>query len=367
MPQKTVLFDQHVKLGGRMVDFHDWLLPVQYEGILAEHHHCRTHASLFDTSHMGQFYISGPAAAAELSLIGTQNAHAMPTGRCQYGFLLDENAGILDDTILMRLAPDDFLLVVNAAPAAGDFDWIRAHLSDRTRMTDRAPDGARWCKLDLQGPESFAVLAPLAGKPLASLQYFHAAWATLCGHPCLISRSGYTGELGYEIFADSQAIDAIFQALLANPAVKLAGLGARDLLRLEMCYPLYGQDISLQTNPIEADLGHFIRFDRPFIGSAPLQNIATQGPGQKLVAFHSDSRRKATTGQVVTHQGRPVGIVTSAGFSPSLEVSIGLAFVESALAQTGTNLAIATDRGDLPIAIADKPLYKHGTCRTQLT
>lgn len=363
MAQQTILYDEHVRLGGKIVDFHGWLLPVQYEGILAEHAHCRQAVSLFDTSHMGQFLVTGPDAAQELSKVLTQDAVNQPVGRCQYGFLLNASGGILDDTILIRLSGDEFLLVVNAGPMETDFRWVSLQLAGRVEPRNLM---GQWSKLDVQGPGSFDVLRPMVDEvDLRQLRYFHAARARCAGRACILSRTGYTGELGYEVFADNAAIMEIFGRLIRNPAVKPAGLGARDLLRLEMCYPLYGQDISDETSPVEADLANFIKPGHDFLGVGAVRGQLRDGVARKLVAFRGDGRRRTSTGQDILQGDEVVGKVTSGAFSPSLGCSIGMGYVKSSLAASGMALTVRTDRADLPIVTADKPLYTKGTCRAR--
>ena len=360
--RKTFLYEQHMALGGRMVDFMGWQLPVQYtDGILAEHAQCRRSACLFDTGHMGQLLISGEHAADDLSHILTQNANALPVGRARYGLLLNRDGNILDDTILMRLGQYEFLLVVNAAPLIEDLMWLLKHASSDTRIVDQTQT---WGKLDLQGPEAFGVLNNLVDVDLTALGYFSATHGNICGLRCIISRTGYTGELGYEIFIPAQNLTQVFQALLADDRVKAAGLGARDLLRLEMCYPLYGQDADARTNPFEADLGAFIKFDHDFIGAEPLQRMLDGGgPQRKLVAFRSDTRRKPPHDAQLVHEGQPVGIVTSGAFSPSLGCSIGMGYVPVDLARPGVELTVRAERVEIPVRLAEKPLYREGTCR----
>ena len=363
--RKTVLHDRHVALGARVIDFHGWLLPVQYEGVLAEHRHCRSAAVVFDTSHMGQFLIQGPAVAAALSAICTQNAQALPAGRCRYGFLLNERGGILDDTILMRLGEDEFLLVVNAGTLADDLRWLQSHLFADVELTDLS--AAAWGKIDLQGPASFDVLSPLVDTDLTRLPYFGVTRAVCEGRSVTLSRTGYTGELGYEIMAAGDDLGAVFDRLVAAEAVRPAGLGARDSLRLEMGYPLYGQDISPEYNPHAAGLVQFVSGDHEFLGSAALRAAAQTAPTRTLAAFKAASRRRANPGNEILRDGEAVGVVTSGAFSPSLDVSIAMGYVRTDLAEPGTELTVQTDRAEMPVIVGEMPLYRQGTCRKKLT
>ncbi|MDP6635512.1 MAG: glycine cleavage system aminomethyltransferase GcvT [Phycisphaerae bacterium] len=363
MSSKTPLYDRHVALGGRVVDFAGWMLPVQYEGVLAEHKHCRTSAVVFDTSHMGQFLICGPDAAGQLSRIGTQDAQAMARGACKYGFLLNVDAGVIDDTILMRLGFDEFLLVVNAGPAAGDFHWLSEHLKGAVKITNRSDEG--WGKIDLQGPLSARILQPVMNIDLMPMGYYKVRRGECCGRKCVISRTGYTGELGYEIMAPGADLQVIFDELLARDEVKPAGLGARDSLRLEMGYPLYGHELSVDHNPVEAGLGNFIDPEGGFIGSRRVGTLIESDTPRKLVAFRAESRRRTNPGNEILWDGQPAGSVTSGAFSPSLEVSIGMGYVRSPLAEPGRQLVVDTGRCELRVTVCGRPLYRNGTCRTR--
>ena len=363
MARRTVLHDRHVRLGARIVDFHGWELPVQYEGVLAEHKHCRSAASVFDTSHMGQFLVGGAEVARELARVCTQDAKALAVGRCRYGFLLREDGGILDDTILMRLDEGEFLLVVNAGTADADLEWLIGCLPGSVAVSDLSNQG--WSKIDLQGPKSLEALAPLAEADLGAMPYF-SALRTRCGErECIVSRTGYTGELGYEIMAPDEDLEAIFDALLEHPDVRPAGLGARDSLRLEMGYPLYGQDLTPECNPLEAGLEAFVGLKRTFIGAPRLRVLDEMGLSRRLVAFEAATRRRANPGNVVFWGEKEVGVVTSGGFSPSLEKSIGLAYVLPELAEPGRELIADTGRAQLHLTVREKPLYKNGTCRAK--
>ncbi len=357
-----MLYDEHVRLGARMVDFHGWELPVQFEGILAEHVHCRSQACLFDTSHMGQILIR--SRSSHLARVTTQDPTELRVGRGRYGFLLNDDGNILDDTILMRVDWEEFLLVVNAGTAEADFAWVRSHLPADAEVVLRSAEG--WSKVDLQGPASARILAPLTDARLAKLRYFGNTRATVCGQPCFLSRTGYTGELGYEFFAPAESIAVIFRELVKHPDVKPAGLGARDSLRLEMAYPLYGDDMDATTNPYEADLGAFIQFEHFFIGATMLEKLAPGSPRQRLAAFVADTRKRAWRGDAILSEDREIGVVTSAAFSPTLGVSIGMGYILDVLNAPGVELTIRTQRGDLPVTVAAKPLYQHGTCRAKL-
>jgi len=367
MPQKTPLHDRHEKLGGRIVDFAGWLLPVQYEGILAEHQHCRTQAVVFDTSHMGQFLFTGPAVCEKIGRICTQDPAALKVGRCKYGFLLNESGGVIDDTILMRLDDRRYLLVVNAGTLEGDLAWVRSHVAGAAGVELVNRSGEGWCKIDVQGPRAAEVLAPLIDADLAGLGYFGVTETRCCDRDCVVSRTGYTGELGYELMAPGDDVVCMFDRVLESSAVKPAGLGSRDSLRLEMCYALYGHELSTDRTPIEADMAVFVKkLDREFVGAAKLREQMAAGTKQKLVAFRSESRRRTNPGNTILSDGRAVGTVTSAAFSPSLTVSIGMGYVEAPLASPGQVLAVDTGRVELPVTVSDKPLYTAGTCRTKL-
>ncbi len=370
MPQQTPLHDKHEQLGGRMVEFAGTRLPVQYESVLAEHRRCRAVAALFDTSHMGQLLLEGPDAPGAIAGVCTQNAETLKVGRCRYGFLLNESGGVLDDTILMRLGEERFLLVVNAGTRGGDLAHVRAHLPERLGVIDRLDDG--WGKIDLQGPEAFAVLDPLC-ENLASMKFFSVREAVVDGRAVTLARTGYTGELGWEIMGEADDLLALWDRLLEHPQVAPAGLGARDSLRLEMAYPLYGHELSVEVTPIEAAAGGFVDLKRDFLGVERLRGQIEQGPEKLLVGLRAETRRRANPGDEIHRSGgefpehrRHVGAVTSGGFSPSLECSIALGYVSADCAEPGTELIIATRRAELPVTVVERPFYKEGTCRATL-
>lgn len=347
-----------------MLEFHGWQLPLSYSGVLSEHQRCRTDAALFDTGHMGLFRILGKGCAEWFAGIGTQDAPKLPLERCRYGFLLNNEGGVLDDTVLLRLEEDEFILVVNAGTAASDFSWLEERLREPVHMENLSEAG--WSKIDLQGPLAFVLLAPFTDPDLRKLAYFSVFRAKCLGHDCVISRTGYTGELGYEILAPGETIRALFQKLIEDSRVAPAGLGARDSLRLEMSYPLHGHELSVAHNPIEAELGAFASDSQAYIGAAALARIRANEARRRLAAFVIDSRRKPSPGDALWADGRKIGEVTSGAFLPSLGCGGGLAYVDGSFAVPGTELRVVSERGELPAHIEKKPLYTHGTCRMKL-
>ncbi len=364
MSETTVLYDWHVGRDARMVAFAGYRLPVQYEGVLAEHKQCRTAAALFDTSHMGQLLFRGPDAAEQLDRLLTQGASRLDVGRGRYGFLLEPDGGVIDDAIVMRLDEEEFLLVVNAGTAVEDREWAQSHLGGDVELTDLRADG--WAKIDLQGPAAFDVLARFAEFELRELRYFRCRRGRLDGRDGVVSRTGYTGELGYEIMAPGEDIAALWDRLVADERVRPAGLGARDSLRLEMCLPLYGHELSRERTPVEAGLTTFLG-EHEFIGATAVRARMESGADERLIAFRSNSRRRAMVGNDIVAGGRTVGTVTSGAFSPMLGVSIGMGYVKAGLGQPGTELTVDTGRAELEVAIAERPLYTEGSCRKKLT
>ena len=347
------------------MEFGGWDLPVQYEGVLAEHEACRASAVAFDTSHMGQFVISGSGVADALALVGTQDATTLKVGRCRYGFLLDESGGVIDDTILMRLGDDDFLLVVNAGTREDDLAWVRAHLPEGIECRDLLDNG--WGKIDVQGPGAYEALAPLLDMPLGDLGYFHVARGRYGDTDITVSRTGYTGELGFEVMAPGDVLPEILRRLLDERGVKPAGLGARDSLRLEMGYPLYGHELARDRNPVEADGAFFLKSDKDYIGASVVRNALENGTEERLVAFAAETRRRPNPGNAIMAGGEKVGEVTSGAFCPSLGASGGMGYVRADLAKPGTVIEIDTGRALLPVTITPRPLYQTGTCRNAIS
>jgi aminomethyltransferase len=342
-----------------MAEFGGWDMPIQYEGILAEHEHTRTKTGLFDICHMGEFELTGPTAVADLERLLTMKVSTLAVGQCRYGFMLNGQGGVIDDLTCYRLGEERYMLVVNAATLEGDAAWIRQHLSSGTVFTDLS-DGM--AKLDIQGPTSRAEMEKVFGKKLPELGYFKAEFFQALETEMLVSRTGYTGDWGYEIYFPAKEAVRIWRALLANGNIKPVGLGARDTLRLEMGYSLYGHELSLDRTPAATSRGGFIRKEGGFTGEAAVRRDLAN-PQEFLVALEFDSKRAARSHDKVFSGGAEIGQVTSGSVSPSLGKAVALAFVKAEAAAVGNTLDVEI-RGKLfPAKVVELPFYKNGTAR----
>ncbi|MCQ2380129.1 MAG: glycine cleavage system aminomethyltransferase GcvT [Victivallaceae bacterium] len=362
---ETPLCKTHVELGAKMVPFAGWNMPVQYPGgILAEHQHTRTQCSLFDICHMGEFQINGAAAAESLDRALARKVSDLAIGSCRYNLLLNDQGGIMDDLIVYRMAGDDFMLVVNAGTIATDAAAIKERLSDGVGFRDMSKDMA---KLDLQGPRAAEVLAEfdIAAETLPA--YYHWTFADLGGLKCILSRTGYTGELGFELyFSAAYAVD-LWNELLDISPVRPAGLGARDTLRLEMGYALYGHELKAEWTPADCGLAALARTDtyRDFVGRKAL---AAATPTRRRVAVRLSGRRAARAGdRVLDASGNPVGVVTSGTFCPTLGVACALCSVEAdAVLPPDGSIVLANDRANLDGTVVETPFVKETSLRMPL-
>ena len=287
----TPLTAWHQARGAKMAPFAGWLMPIQYEGILAEHEHTRHHAGLFDICHMGEFLIEGEGADAALSRAVSHNLATLKEGKCRYGFILNERGGVMDDCIVYRFGADSFMIVVNAACIESDFAALRERLPETVSLKDVSDETG---KIDLQGPESLAVLESVLGEDFHDLGYFGFVRTQWQGAPLLVSRTGYTSELGFELYLPADKVAAFWEALLADARVKPAGLGARDTLRLESGLPLYGHELDEDHNPAEAGMGRMLTSEADYVGKAGAQTIR-----EKLLALVIEGRRAARGGDVL--------------------------------------------------------------------
>lgn len=358
--QATPICTRHRALNALMAPFGGWDMPIQYEGIIAEHSWCRTQAALFDICHMGEFLFQGDFETDGLEDVFTFSVKTIPVGRSRYGFLLNEQGGIIDDLIVFRLAGDKVMIVVNAATAPKDFAAIQARLKGGVFTDITAATG----KLDLQGPLSRYVMVELLGEEVATIPYFKFITMNILGVEAIVSRTGYTGELGYEIFIPSEKVCELWDLLLTDERVKPAGLGARDVLRLEVGYSLYGSDIDEETTPLEAGLEGFVNFDKAFVGREALLRLKEQGVARQKVAFEVAGRRSPRHHYEICFAGEAVGSVTSGVFSPMLGRGIGIGFIRPELASIGTPLTIRHERVSMEATVCELPFFRDGSLRS---
>jgi aminomethyltransferase len=359
-PKKTPLYDEHVRLGAKMIPFGDWIMPVQYSGIIDEHQAVRKNVGVFDISHMGQLIATGPGAGAWLNEMLTNNIDKLEVGTGQYTFLLNERGGIIDDLIVYRTAAEKFLLVVNASRVDEDFAWLQSHLAADVDLQNRSAD---YGGLAIQGPRVIELLQAMVGKEAELPARNQIKDFDSDGMKLTIARTGYTGEDGVEVFFAAKDAAKVWNDILAKGkelGIRPCGLGARDTLRLEMCYPLNGSDLSPEHNPIEAGLGFFVDLKKSsFIGREVLAAAKEKGTPNRLVAFRMKSKGPPPRPHYsVWREGEKIGEVTSGSLSPSLNEGIGMAYVAAAHAKVGTEIEIEVRDRKLPAVIEKKPLYK---------
>lgn len=356
---RTPLHGLHVELGARMVPFAGYEMPVQYPaGIVAEHRHSRTAASLFDVSHMGQARLAGGAAAAALETLVPGDIRALKPGRMRYTMLTLDSGGILDD-IMVTAFEDGFMLVLNAARKAADL----AHMAQRLGSGAAIEALPGRALLALQGPAAAGVLVPMA-PGIEAMPFLSARWVELGGADCLVTRSGYTGEDGFEISAPAEAAEALARRLLDGDDVAPAGLGARDTLRLEAGLCLYGHDIDETTSPVEASLAWAIgkrrRAEGGFPGAARILEELEHGPARRRVGIRPEGRAPAREGTpVLAPDGRDIGTVTSGGFGPTVGGPVAMGYVASDFAATGTEVMLRVRDRELAARVADLPFVPH--------
>ena len=353
MDRKTPLYDTHVRLGGRIVPFGGFLLPVQYPtGINAEHQAVRTHAGLFDVSHMGEATLEGPDALANLNRILTNRFDSLAVGGCRYSIMLYENGGCVDDLIVYRRGEDRFLLILNAANTEKDVAWIREHLEGDVRFEDISESLAQ---IALQGPDSLALLSGLCDAEALPVKYYSFREnVAVAGVPCLVSRTGYTGERGYELYLKPEDAPKVWKALEDAGAVP-CGLGARDTLRLEAGMPLYGHELSAERDPVSAGLGFAIRTDKPFIGRDALPEEGKTA--QVRVGLRALDRGVLREHQAVCLGDRQIGETTSGTMIPGAKVSCAMAYVDRACAETGARVEVDVRGRRVAAEIVPLPFY----------
>lgn len=362
--KKTPLNQTHIDAGARMVDFGGWHMPVQYTGLSQEHQAVRTKAGLFDVSHMGEVTVEGEGAEDFLNHLVTNNVSKLVDGQAQYTVMCYENGGIVDDLLVYRRGPNKYLLCINAGNIDKDWDWIR-RLAEKFPKAKAKNVSDEFSQIALQGPLSPQILAKLTNANLESIKYYHFLETELLGEKVILSRTGYTGEDGFEIYAPAALGAKLWKALMdagAPLGLVPAGLGARDTLRTEMKFPLYGHEITQDTNPLEAGLGWVVKLDKPanFVGKEALLQAKAKGMQRALVGLKVLDRGIARQGYEIfdNDQRSVVGSVTSGTPSPSLGINIAIGYVKPELKAPGTRLSIKVRDRFYPAEVVATPFYQ---------
>ncbi len=357
--KKTPLYDNHKQLKGRMVPFGGFDMPVQYSGVVAEHQATRQKAGLFDVSHMGKFFVSGEGAKEFLNHVTTNDVTKLYDGRCQYTLLCQPNGGVVDDLIITQLSENNFYVVVNASNIDKDWAWLMSHKPESVKMVN---DSDSYGLVALQGPQAEKIANRIFATDLSDLKYYHARTITARQDTILITRTGYTGEDGFEFLIPTATLSSWWNALLeegAQEGLLPCGLGARDTLRLEACYPLYGHELSGEMSPLDAKLGWVIKLDKPdFIGKDALQSVKSQGCATQLMGIEMIDSGIAREGCRLFVGDDDVGFVSSGTFSPLLQKPIAMAFVKTALSQENQELLVDIRGQKKRAKIVKLPFYK---------
>lgn len=360
--KKTPLYGSHLKYGGRIIDFAGWALPVQFRSIIEEHHQVRRAAGLFDVSDMGELDIRGPQALELIQYAVTNDMSTLAVNQVRYSPMCNFGGGVVDDLLVYRLGEDHYFLVINAANIEKDYEWIRG-LAGRFPGAKVENISDRVAELALQGPNSEAILGKLTGADLGSIKYYWCEQGVdVAGIRCMVSRTGYTGEDGFEIFCSPEEAAGLWDALLeAGDDLGLwpCGLGCRDTLRFEASMPLYGQEMDDETTPLEAGLGKYVRFEKgEFVGRGPLWEEKQGGLRKKLVGLEMIGRGIPRTGYGVLKEGKKVGYVTTGSYAPTLDKNLGLAFVPPALAEVGTEVEVEIRGKGVGAKVVKTPFYR---------
>jgi aminomethyltransferase len=354
--KKTPLNAVEHELGGKMIDFGGWELPVQFTGILEEHQAVRTNAGLFDVSHMGEILVKGPESLTLLQKATCNDVSKLEDGRAQYNGLLYPTAGFVDDILIYRMSGDDYFVVVNAANTDKDYDWLVECAKGLDVNVKNA--SAEYAQLALQGPNAEKILRPLTDTDLAAMKYYRFARGKVDGVPAIISRTGYTGEDGFELYVAPAEGPRLFKKLVAAGATP-CGLGARDTLRLEAKMALYGNDIDHSTTPLEADLAWIVKLDKgDFMGRDVLERERAEGPRRKLVGFEMVDRGIARHGYPIVDGSEEIGVVTSGTHSPTLKKPIGLAYLPPDKSAPGTEFTVLIRGKEARARVVPTPFYK---------
>ncbi len=358
MARRTPLYQVHLEMGARMIEFAGWELPVQYHSALDEHHAVRRRVGVFDVSHMGQFELTGSDALGFTQRMTCNDVNRLKDGQAQYSAFLTDRGTFVDDIVVYRLEPERIFICVNAATREKDFAWLQSHLTGSVTLRDRSDNFAQ---IAIQGPKAEAVLARLTTVDLAAIPFYWCTEGEVAGVPAIVSRTGYTGEAGFELYVPGDRAEAVWRAVFETgeeEGIAPAGLAARNTLRLEMKYSLYGNDIDETTTPLEAGLGWIVKLGTGFVGEEILARQKAEGVSRKLVGFELTDRGVVRDGFPVLLDGQTVGKVTSGGFSPTLEKSIGLAYLPPENAQPGQAIEIEIRGKKRQASVVKTPFLK---------
>lgn len=355
--KKTPFYDKHVAAGAKMAEFAGYWMPIRYDGDIAEHQRVRTNVGVFDVSHMGEFYVTGDGALDFLQKVTVNDVSKLAVCQAQYSAMCKPDGGIVDDLIVYRY-PDKFMLVVNASNMEKDFNWLQSNCPKNVKL-ENASD--RIALLAVQGPNALAVVQSLTKVNVPAIKFYWFAEGELDGVSMTISRTGYTGERGYELYFDEKYADQIWNAVMRAGEkfnIGLAGLGARDTLRLEMKYCLYGNDIDETTHPLEAGLGWITKLNKgEFLGKDVMVKAKAEGLKRKLIGIEVEGKVPARHGYDVLKNGKIIGQVTSGTFSPSLQKAIAMAYVETPYAENGTALTVNARGRELSAKVIPTPFH----------
>lgn len=358
--KNTPLLSEHQKLNALMADFAGWYLPIHYGSIVEEAKHTRQKVSVFDIFHMGEFLVRENPTKSSLDNIITVPVTKIKTGKCKYGFLLNENGTVIDDLIVFRLKEDEWMIVVNASNEVRDAQIISSKLSKDTFFENISEKTA---KLDVQGPLSREIVSKIAGAKVKELKYYSCGFFEFFGGNYVISRTGYTGELGYEIYIDVNKVVDLWKEILRFDFCKPAGLGARDILRLEMGYPLYGDELTENITPLEADFEKFLDFEKDFIGKEALLKQKKQGCKKKLIGIESIDRRQPRHLNKIFYNEKEIGFVTSGVFSPHINKGIGMGYINIDSATEENEIKIVSEKIQISSKIVKLPFLKETSLR----
>ncbi len=357
--KKTPLYELHKELGAKLVDFAGFAMPIKYTSEVEEHMAVRSTCGLFDVSHMGELSFSGEGAIDALQKITTNDVNLLNDGECQYTLMCNENGGIVDDCIVYRLSQDKYLLCVNASNTLKAYKWAAGKVGKEVKVCDVS---SSYAQLALQGPLSDRILTRVSGVDTLSIKSFHFIEASLFGFKAIISRTGYTGEPGFEIYIEPDGAVKLWKELLlagADDGVIPCGLACRDTLRLEMGYSLYGNDLNDETTPIEAKLKRFVSFNKKFIGDDVLKAQVESGTDRTLIAFEVVGTGIPRAHYSVLKDGKNVGEVSSGTYSPSLKKGIAIGYIDSDLKAVGTLLDVEIRGKAVGVRVVKLPFYRH--------